>query len=165
MPVGVTPVGRMATSGAFPKVSVLRRTRPFARLAAAVLAAASLGGCASVSDKVSQAMSSMPVVGLPTNTPERPAEALAFPAVHDMPPQRTTAVLTADEQRIMERELVSARNTTQNTAPKPAQPAPAPAPAAKPAAKPAVAARARPAPQVEPAASMPAQPSSSRMIY
>ena len=90
----------------------------------------------------------MPVVGLPANTPERPAEPLAFPAVHDMPPQRTTAVLTADEQRTMERELVSARDTTQKTAPKPATRTPA----AKPAAKPAVAARAKPAPQAEPAA-------------
>ena len=114
-----------------------------------------------MSDKMSQAMSTMPVVGLPANAPERPAETLAFPAVHDMPPQRTTAVLTADEQRTMERELVSARDTTQKTAPKPAR---RPAPA-KPAAKPAVAARARPAPQAEPAVSMPAPPSSSRMIY
>jgi len=150
----------MAGRRALQKAGVLRRTRPLARLAAAVLAAASLGGCASMSDKMSQAMSTMPVVGLPANVPERPAETLAFPAVHDMPPQRTTAVLTADEQRTMERELVSARDTTQKTAPKPA-----PAPAAKPAAKPAVAARARPAPQAEPAVSMPAPPFSSRMIY
>ena len=142
-----------------------RQAKPLARLAAAVLAAAamaSLGGCGSISDKVSQAVASMPLVGLPANTPERPAETLAFPAVHDMPPPRTTAVLTADEQRIMERELVSAREV-QKTSAKP----PEPAPVAKPAAaKPAVAARARPAPQGEPAAaSMPAPPSSSRMIY
>ena len=64
----------------------------------------------------------------------------------------------------MERELVSARDQ-QKTAAEPPQPAPAPAPAAKPAAKPAVTARARPARQTEPAASMPAPPSSSRMIY
>ena len=79
-----------------------------------------------MSDKVSQAAGSLPGIGLPANTPERPAEARAFPAVHDMPPQRTTAVLTADEQRSIERELVSARET-QKSAPKPAQPAPAPA--------------------------------------
>jgi hypothetical protein len=154
----------MATSGVFQKVGVLRRTRSFARFAAAVLAAASLEGCASVSDKMSQAAATLPGIGLPANAPERPAEALAFPAVHDMPPQRTTAVLTADEQRSLERELVSARDT-QKTAAKPAQPAPAPAPAAKPAAKPAVTARARPAPRAEPDVSMPSQPSSSRMIY
>ena len=125
-----------------------------------VLGTAWLGGCASVSDKMSQAMSSMPVVGLPANAPERPAETAAFPAVHDMPPRRTTAVLTADEQRVMERELVSARNSQKGAAP-PA--APAAAQPAKPAAKPAVAARAKPAPQPEPA--MPPQRPSSQMIY
>ena len=117
-----------------------------------------------MSDKMSQAAGSLPGIGLPANTPERPVEAYAFPAVHDMPPQRTTAVLTADEQRNLERELVSARDA-QKTSAKPAQPAPASAPAAKPAAKPAVAARAKPARQAEPAVSPPAQPSSSRMIY
>ncbi len=154
----------MVTSGAFQKDVVLRCTKPLARFAAAAFVAATLGGCASVSDKMSQTAGSLPGIGLPANTPERPVETYAFPAVHDMPPQRTTAVLTADEQRSLERELVSARDT-QKTSAKPAQPAPAPAPAAKPAAKPAVAARARPAPQAEPAASMPAPPSSSRMIY
>ena len=117
-----------------------------------------------MSDKVSQAAGSLPGIGLPANTPERPAEAHAFPAVHDMPAQRTTAVLTADEQRSIERELVSARDGQKVTA-KPVQPAPAPVPAAKPAAKSAVAARAKAAPRPEPASSMPAQPSSSRMIY
>ena len=76
MPVGVTPVGRMAAM----------RQRCDGRRAAAHAAvrparcrcscAASLGGCASMSDKMSQAMSSMPVVGLPADAPERPAEAL-----------------------------------------------------------------------------------------
>ena len=152
-----------------------RQAQRLARLAAAVLVAAataSLGGCGSISDKVSQAVASMPVVGLPANAPERPAETLAFPAVHDMPPPRTTAVLTADEQRSMERELVSAREI-QKTSAKPPAPAPEPEPApaakpaaAKPAAKPAVAARTRPAPPSEAAsAATPAQPSSSRMIY
>ncbi len=149
--VGLSAVGRIAINGALRKGGVLRRTMPFARLTSAALLAACLGGCASVSDKMSQAAGSLPGIGLPANTPERPAEAHAFPAVHDMPPQRTTAVLTADEQRAMERELVSVRDGQKVTA--------------KPAAKPAVAARARPAPRPEPAASMPAQPSSNRMIY
>jgi hypothetical protein len=162
--VGLSPVGRIAISAALRNDSVLRRTMPFAWFTSAALLAACLGGCASVSDKMSQAAGSLPGIGLPANTPERPAEAHAFPAVHDMPPQRTTAVLTADEQRAMERELVSVRDGQKVTA-KPAEPAPTPSPAAKPAAKPAVAARARPAPRPEPAASMPAQPSSNRMIY
>lgn len=122
--------------------------------ACALLLAVSLSGCGSISEKVSQAAGSLPGVGLPANAPERPAEAYAYPAVHDMPPQRTTAVLTAEEQRAVERDLVSARNN-QKEQPKPAQPEPA----AKPAAKPAVAAR--PAPQPATPAPLP----SSRMIY
>ena len=150
-------------SVAFPTNGPLRRTRPFARLAAVILVAAgaaSLGGCGSLNEKMAQGMGSMPAIGLPVNAPERPAQPHAFPAVHDMPPQRTTAVLTAAEQRTLEKELVSAREVQQAAAPKPAA-------ASKPAAKPVAAARNRPAPQPE-AASMPSAapaPSSSRMIY
>jgi hypothetical protein len=127
-----------------------------------MLLAVSLGGCASMSEKMSHTVGSLPGIGLPANAPERPAEAHAFPAVHDMPPQRTTAVLTADEQRAIEKELVSARNNQTGAAP--AQAASAPAPA-KPAAKRAVATRAKPAPAPDPAAYAPAPPPSSRMIY
>jgi hypothetical protein len=122
----------------------------------AVAGALSLGGCASVSDKMSQALGSMPAIGLPANTPERPAAPAAYPAVHDMPPQRTTAVLTADEQRSIEKELVSARND---------QKAAVAPPAAEPAVvKPAAAARKKPQPAARALPStVPA--SSSRMIY
>ena len=46
-----------------------------------------------MSEKMSEGLTSMPGIGLPANAPERPAEPLAYPAVHDMPPPRTTAVL------------------------------------------------------------------------
>ncbi|HYI27114.1 MAG TPA: hypothetical protein VD863_04605 [Bradyrhizobium sp.] len=136
----------------------LRRNGPSrcTRLSAALLIAAGLGGCAGISDKMSETIGTMPAVGLPANAPERPAERPAYPAVHDMPPQRTTAVLTADEQRMMERELVSARDGQKAAATPAAQPA-----AAKPAA-----ARRRPAPQPAAQAAPSTVPvSSSRMIY
>jgi len=123
------------------------------------LLAGGLGGCASVgeaSGNLSQSLGTLPVVGLPANAPERPAEKLAFPAVHAMPAPRTTGLLTADEQRSLERDLVQARDTQRAGAGLP--------PAAKPAAQPAAAPSAKPAPA---AASSPrtVPASSSQMIY
>jgi hypothetical protein len=154
-------MGRMVKGEALRKDGVLQRMMPIAACAAVILLAANLGGCASMSEKMSQSMSTLPGVGLPANAPERPAETLAFPAVHDMPPRRTTAVLTAEEQRSMERDLVAMRAPQRSS--KPAQPAAEPA--AKPAPKPAISARARQAPPQDPAVSMPEQPPSNRIIY
>jgi hypothetical protein len=65
----------------------------FAPLFALALAV-SLGACAStVADLPSQ------VGGLPAGTPERPAAPPAYPAVHDMPPPRTGAVVLTEEER------------------------------------------------------------------
>jgi hypothetical protein len=164
--------GGTAMSLALRSDGMLRRTPPFFRLAAAVwiaAAALSLGGCGSISEKMSASIGSMPGVGLPANAPERPSEQRAYPAVHDMPPQRTTAVLSADEQRIMQRELATALAEQKAAAAAPTAFEAAPAPAAPPpAAKPAAAARKKPAPkpQAAPAsASIPAPAPSSRVIY
>ncbi len=48
--------------------------------------------------------------GLPEGTPQRPAAAAAYPAVHDMPPPRATTVLTDAEQKQLEDDLVATRN-------------------------------------------------------
>ena len=40
---------------------------------------------------------------------ERPAVPPPFPAVHEMPPQRTNSVLTDEERRKAEEDLVTAR--------------------------------------------------------
>jgi hypothetical protein len=48
--------------------------------------------------------------GLPEGTPPRPDTPSAYPAVHDMPPARENTVLTSDEQKKIEDELVAARN-------------------------------------------------------
>ncbi len=116
-----------------------------------MLMAASLGGCASMNERVAESIGGMPGIGLPAGAPERPAERAAFPAVHDMPTPRTTAVLTSQEQREAERELVSARDQQKTAAAPPPEPPPAPPPARKPA-KPSAAAK-------------PLPPTSGRTIY
>jgi hypothetical protein len=47
--------------------------------------------------------------GLPQGTPERPAVPPAFPAVHDMPPQRAP-MLDEDQQKRLEDDLIATRN-------------------------------------------------------
>jgi hypothetical protein len=115
--------------------------------------AVGLAGCGSINEKMSHTMSGMPGIGMRAEAPERSPEVLAYPAVHDMPPQRTTATLGGPEQQQMERELVAAREQQKAAA----NPAPPPAPATasrRPAARPAPAATPSPVPV-----------SSSRTIY
>jgi len=59
----------------------------------------------------STVMSEMPtqVGGLPAGTPQRPAVAPEYPAVHEMPPPRTAAVLTEEEKKKVEAELAVMR--------------------------------------------------------
>jgi hypothetical protein len=61
--------------------------------------------------------------GLPEGTPQRPAEPPAYPAVHDAPPARESAVLSGEEQRKLEADLAAARERVSNP------------PTAKPAAR------------------------------
>lgn len=57
-------------------------------------------------------MSSLPkeLGGLPADTPARPATQMAYPAVHDMPPPRSKAVLTEEEVKQTEQDLIAARD-------------------------------------------------------
>jgi hypothetical protein len=59
----------------------------------------------------STVLSEMPtqVGGLPAGTPQRPVVAPEYPAVHDMPPPRTAAVLTEEEKKKVEAELAAMR--------------------------------------------------------
>ena len=82
----------------------------------AVAAAVCLSGCASMSEKFAETASQLPHVGLSPNAPARPAEQMAYPAVHDVPPPRTAAVLTDVEQHKLETDLVSARDQQQTVA-------------------------------------------------
>jgi hypothetical protein len=88
-----------------------RSQQVFARsgvLTALLLAgAAIIAGCAAstIADHMPTA-----VGGLPQGTPPRPETPSAYPAVHDMPPPRGNTVLTGEEQKKIEDDLVAARN-------------------------------------------------------
>jgi hypothetical protein len=71
---------------------------------------AALSGCGSISDKFRTTASQMPAIGLPAGAPERTAEPVPYPAVHDMPPPRNSTPLNVTEQEQLERELVTARD-------------------------------------------------------
>jgi hypothetical protein len=68
--------------------------------------AAALSGCAAqpMSDRLPSEMG-----GLPSNTPARPKSPYQYPAVHDMPPPRSTQPMTEEEQVRLEKELQAAR--------------------------------------------------------
>jgi len=59
----------------------------------------------------STVLSEMPsqVGGLPAGAPERPPVAPEYPAVHEMPAPRATAVLTEEEKKKVEAELAAMR--------------------------------------------------------
>jgi hypothetical protein len=85
------------------------------RLLPALAVAASMGlsGCASINQKFADSASQLPHVGLSPNAPARPAEQMAYPAVHDVPPPRTATMLTDIEQHKLETDLVAARDQQQ----------------------------------------------------
>ncbi len=62
-----------------------------------------LGGCASQ-------VADMPLMGLPANTPARPATPAEYLPVHDMPAPRTEAVLDPAERDRLEKDLIAARD-------------------------------------------------------
>jgi len=72
-------------------------------VAGAALLAVVLAGC-------SIPLSDMPVIGLPANTPPRPAAPGEYLPVHDVPEARSEAVLTPEQQEKIEKDLVAARN-------------------------------------------------------
>lgn len=76
------------------------------------LAAILLSGCSTTEiDKIPQELG-----GLPAGAPARSANPPAYPAVHDMPPQRAAAVLDAEEQKRLEADLIALRNRQPNQA-------------------------------------------------
>jgi hypothetical protein len=97
-----------------------RAARPVKAFAVLALAGG-LAGCASnVGDRIGDNLPAS-MGGLPAGAPARPAEAPAYPAVHDMPPPRANTVLSEDEVKQAERDLVRMRSQQ--------QPEPAAAPA------------------------------------
>jgi hypothetical protein len=65
-------------------------------------------------------------MGLPAGAPARPATPYQYPAVHDMPPARSTPPMSGEEQARLEKELAAVRERQEGRdgpAKKPAQPA------------------------------------------
>ena len=97
--------------------SILPRLRAWSRrlCAAAMLivGAAALAGCVGgfVADHMPTA-----VGGLPEGAPQRPATPAAYPAVHDLPPARTDTMLTGEQQKKLEEDLINARKRAEDAA-------------------------------------------------
>ena len=119
-------------------------SRP-ASFAFALGLAVTVAGCSTsnVGDKLPEA-----VGGLPAGTPERPAVASQqYPAVHDMPPPRSTQPMSAEDQVKTQSDLEQLRdrqekeaaedpNKTPAAPPPPAKPKPVKREAKKPATPP-----------------------------
>lgn len=84
---------------------VFRPLRCAGRFGGALLLVLAVGACTSTLSELPAAIG-----GLPAGTPERSATPIAYPAVHDMPPPRTSTVLTDDERKKAEAELAAARD-------------------------------------------------------
>jgi len=71
-----------------------------------VAAAALLGGCAGthMGDQMPAAIG-----GLPEGAPARPETQPEYPAVHEMPPARSSTMLSGAEQKQLEADLAAAR--------------------------------------------------------
>jgi hypothetical protein len=82
--------------------------------AALMVAAAGLAGCSAGSMMADHTPSALG--GLPEGAPQRSNKPSAYPAVHDMPPPRGSAVLTDAEQKKLEDDLIAARNRTASEA-------------------------------------------------
>jgi hypothetical protein len=83
------------------------------RLLLAALSLAALAGCSS-----GQVIDDLPAaVALPADTPARPATPYQYPAVHDMPPPRSTEPMSAEDQLRLEKELTAARNRQEDRKP------------------------------------------------
>ena len=88
-----------------PGATGIRRGRG-ARFVAALLclgAAVGLGAC-------SVPVADLPVIGLPAGAPTRPTGPTAYPAVHDMPGDRTDQVLDPAEQAKLSNDLKAVRD-------------------------------------------------------
>src|SRR5579872_5841865 len=68
-----------------------------------IIVCGALGGC-------SVPIADLPGIGLPGNAPARSENPPAYLPVHDVPPPRDEAVLTADEQKKIQSDLLNARD-------------------------------------------------------
>ena len=80
------------------------------RVASAAFAAALMIVCAVALSACSIPIADIPLIGLPANAPARSENPPAYLPVHDMPPPRDDALLTADQQKDLQGQLLTARD-------------------------------------------------------
>ena len=90
----------MSISACSRKIS---RVRQSPALAGSLLLGLALGGCAIP-------LADLPLVGLPANTPARPATPAEYLPVHDLPAPRQETVLDQAQQDKLEKDLLAARD-------------------------------------------------------
>lgn len=97
-----------------------RRVRRARRLACALLLTSMVAGCSTAQ------VDSIPtsIGGLPEGAPKRSDNPPAYPAVHDMPPDRSKPLLDEDQRKRVEADLEAARKRLQSQAGQKAAPAP-----------------------------------------
>jgi hypothetical protein len=83
-------------------MSVDRTIRALAA-GALLLSALALGGC-------STSIADLPLIGTPSDAPDRPKEAGAYLPVEDLPPNRDAAVIPLADQAKIKAELLAARD-------------------------------------------------------
>jgi hypothetical protein len=83
---------------------IRRSWRPLAAAALVCAGSVLFAGCSTVLSEMPTQMG-----GLPAAAPPRPEAPPAYPAVHDMPPPRSAAVLTEEERKKVEAELAAMR--------------------------------------------------------
>src|ERR1044072_8606930 len=69
----------------------------------AVLLALPMGGC-------STSIADLPLIGTPADAPARPKQVGAYPAVHDLPQDRSEATMDSAERNNLSTELIAARD-------------------------------------------------------
>ncbi|CAN5262988.1 hypothetical protein BH10PSE11_BH10PSE11_02660 [soil metagenome] len=81
----------------------MQRIRQSSALAGVLMLGLALGGCAST-------IADAPLMGLPANTPARPATQGEYLPVHDLPAPRQETVLDQAQRDKLEKELLAARD-------------------------------------------------------
>lgn len=87
----------------------MQRVRQSPALAGLLLLGLALGGCAST-------IADAPLVGLPANTPARPATPAEYLPVHDVPAPRPETVLDQAQRDKLEKDLLAARDRQASSA-------------------------------------------------
>jgi hypothetical protein len=113
-------------------MSKARRSFLPPRAALLLTLASFLSACGSTIGKMPEALG-----GLPSDSPQRPAETMPFPNVYEPRPVREATPLTDAEQKKLESELATLRESQKQRANPPPPPPPAKKAAAAPARKPA----------------------------